>query len=378
MEVEKRKLYLELPENVSATSHSASPVNELPTEIKDIYDSIYGNVQSKLEYYESRSRSNSRSSSKSSTPTSDNRPIFHYSKSHQEELKKNEVTPPTTPLRQLSSESAPTLDLLKDCSMPCSKCEKTKFVKDRTEILSEINTNFKLELANVKKHLKTEIEKNNALNFEIANIEHALETYYEEAKYQKNTISVLYTSLKNFTRHEGTYTYKRIKAISDYVETLKAKLQHQDRIIRDNFVENPYTTDMMMKYESLVQQIDVLSIENQELKNDIRRKADEEVEIIKELNRQKFKVEERCKELESFHKREMLGKDAFIAALREEHEAKDGEVETALERKVEEMAAMKKTYEAKIANYKDEIAIVYRRWRNDVSERGGSDSFNTI
>lgn len=372
--MEKRKLHLELPENLSATSNHASPVNELPMEIKDIYDSIYGNVQSKLEYYESRSRSNSRSSSKASSPISDNKPIFHCTKNYQEGIKKDEITPPTTPLRQLS-ESAPTLDLLKDCGIPCLQCEKTKFVKDRTVILSEINTNFKLELANVKKHLKTEIEKNNALNFEIANMEHALETYYEEAKYQKNTISVLYTSLKNFSKYEGTYTYKRIKAISDYVETLKAKLQHQDRIIRDNFVENPYTTDMVMKYESLLQQIDVLSIENQELKSDIRRKAEEEIEIIKELNRQKFKVEEKCKEIESFYKKEMLEKDAIIAALREEHEAKDNEMESALERKVEEMVSMTKTYEAKIANYKDEIAIVYRRWRNDVN---GSDSFNTI
>ncbi|KAK5641855.1 hypothetical protein RI129_010402 [Pyrocoelia pectoralis] len=379
MEGERRKFHLELPGSFSQKSDHGSQENVIPLEIKDIYDNMYGNVQSKLEFYESRS--SSRSSSKSSTPTKSvsmdfivpiinrmdvSNPTSPVSKSYLEEMRR--VDHPTTPTRHLSES---TLDLLKDCSLQCPKCEKTKFVKDRSEILTEINANIKHELESIKKELKKEVEKNNVLNFEIANIEQALETYYEEAKYQKSTISTLYSSLKNFSKHEGSYTYKRIKAISDYIEILKAKLQHQDKIIRNNFIENPYTTDMMMKYESLMQQIDVLSIENQELKNDIRRRGEEEVEIIKELNRQKFKVEEKCRELEKFYKKEVSGKEDLISEIREEQTKKDAKVEATLEQKTEEMLAMKQMYEARISNFRDEIGIVYRKWRNAVNDKNG-------
>ncbi|KAF5301783.1 hypothetical protein FQA39_LY19083 [Lamprigera yunnana] len=182
-----------------------------------------------------------------------------------------------------------------------------------------MNLDLKIETESLKHELKRYIERNNELNFEIANIETALEVYYKESKHQKSTISSIYSTIKNYstnkTEDRERYTYKRIKAISDYVETLKSKLSHQDRIIKDNFLENPYSTDLMMK------------------------------------------------ELEVYYKNELSVKDAIIEDIQQQHKSEIEEMQTYLDQKNEEIQKIKHYYEAKDTNYKEELALVYQKWK---------------
>ncbi|KAK4873780.1 hypothetical protein RN001_013140 [Aquatica leii] len=372
-------------------------------EIKDIYDSIYGIVQSKLEFYENKQ---GRRSSKPNTPVKsssydyttsieNNLQTKHLendfsSLSSEPEVKDNidnvivdvklsnspvpemPLTPPTPAVRKNLLEMVPNPDLLSNCSSQCTKCESVNFSSDRQEILTEINANLKVKVECYKQDLKKEIEKNNELNFEIANIETALEQYYKEAKYHKSTISAIYSSMKNYSTNKSEdrerYTYRRIKAISDYVETLKIKLQHQDRIIKDNFLENPYSTDLMMKYDSVRQELERLSDDNEELKNELKKRQEEEIEIIKELNRQKFKIEEKNKEVENYYKNELASKDILIANLQDKHDREIKELLDTLDDKNDEMSNIKAVYEAKISNYQEELIVVYRKLRNASKE----------
>ncbi|KAF5293572.1 hypothetical protein FQA39_LY03057 [Lamprigera yunnana] len=281
---------------------------------------------------------------------------------------KESVSPIPVPIvRKTIRETTENPDLLNGCNIQCTKSHTVNLVNDRTEILTEMNLDLKIETESLKHELKRYIERNNELNFEIANIETALEVYYKESKHQKSTISSIYSTIKNYstnkTEDRERYTYKRIKAISDYVETLKSKLSHQDRIIKDNFLENPYSTDLMMKYDSVKQQLDKLSGDNQDLRNDIKKKQEEEIEIIKELNRQKFKVEEKCRELEVYYKNELSVKDAIIEDIQQQHKSEIEEMQTYLDQKNEEIQKIKHYYEAKDTNYKEELALVYQKWK---------------
>lgn len=244
----------------------------------------------------------------------------------------------------------------------CSKCTKIEYINDRSEVLSEINLNLKLEIESLKRDFRQELNKNSELNFEIANIETALENYYSESKTQKSTLSTLYASVKNQSQQKN-YTYIRIKAISDYVEIIKAKLQHQDRIIKKNFTENPYYTDFLMKTESLKKQLDDLSIENQQLKDQLRHKALEELDIIKELNRQKFQIEHKAKQLETQFLKELKHKDLAQQNLEEDHQKQIQNFQKQLEKKDEELLKLRQLSEARVNNYKQELLIVYKKWK---------------
>ncbi|KAF5308061.1 hypothetical protein FQR65_LT06436 [Abscondita terminalis] len=385
---------------IADQTHQEGPesAHQKIAEIQDIYDSIYGIVQSKLEFYENKkgkspSRPNtpirnvsyeytedqkrhsqidfSSSNLKSQFSNSSNNlelnisnssddPVFNFNGSNLD-VRETPSTPPTPAVRKNRLETATNPDLLSNCSLKCSKCVPVDFTNERHEVLTEMNAELKVELDIIKKNLKQEIEKNNELNFEIANIETALEMYYNEAKYQKSTISAIYSSVKNYSSNKNEnrerYTYRRIKAVSDYVETLKAKLQHQDRIIKDNFLDNPYSTDMMMKYDSVRQQLDKLSGDNQDLKNEIKKRQEEEIEIIKELNRQKFQIEEKSRETEAFYKNELAAKDDLITNLHDTHKREMKEVQDKLDREIEQMSKIKAIYDAKISNYKEELKI---------------------
>lgn len=409
--------------------HTIDSDDEKVPEIKDIYDHIYGNVKSKLVFYENQKSipTNDQKHSKNVLSTADNKTdtqdIFNSEKPAstfvtidlQQTEEKNQqsaekLEPPTSPtyseddsilfsntkmqfdqISEIETEtssssslrpvSSPILtkippseakplnpDLLNGCELTCSKCQKADYANDRSEVLNEINANLKLELESVKNNLKEEMVKNNELNFEIANIESVLETYYKEAKNQKSTLASIYSTMKNYVSEnkndfQESYTYKRIKMIANYMESLKNKLEHQDKIIKNNFIENPYYADLIFKHEAILKQLDDLSKENEDLKECIKNKASEELETIKELNRQKFQLENKCKDMEKYFKNELAAKEATIKNVEDEYKKELGDFQAVLDQKDDEIKKIERTTAARISNYKQELVIVYRKWK---------------
>ncbi|KAF2898088.1 hypothetical protein ILUMI_08088 [Ignelater luminosus] len=416
-------------EKVQKQNSSDSDDEKIP-EIKDIYDHIYGNVKSKRVFYESQKsipandiknqkdvllttesttdKSNTQDSLTNSTNSE--KPVSPFVKidlQQSDEKSLGEILePPASPTCSMSEDdsillsntkiqldqisetetetSSPSslpvsspiltktppsnLDLLKGCELTCSKCQKVDFINDRSEVLNEINANLKLELEGIKKELKQEMVKNNELNFEIANIESVLETYYKAAKNQKSTLASIYSTMKNYVSEnkndfQESYTYKRIRMIGNYMESLKNKLEHQDKVIKNNFIENPYYTDLMIKHEAILKQLDDLSKENEELNECIKKKASEELETIKELNRQKFLIENKCKEMENYYKSEIAAKEVAIKNVEDWYTKELKDFQTVMDRKDEEIKKIEKTTAARINNYKQELVIVYRKWK---------------